>query len=340
MPNVLTIVVSEPRPGDGSDARFKQVLLREVRGQQHLRMKVVPHLYDLSPEGAAFRFLKDTEGDLAVLAWLYPRATYWVLDANGVKGRMGQTGLQPDEDISGVTVEGERTIWCLDLRHRVPDGVLLDELDRVARESTGLGLRPKESIGQSSQSDDADSRSDHEGVTDLDAVRVVDPTHGRWYPVVDRARCGNCLECLNFCLFGVYGLDADGRLFVEVPDACRNGCPACARVCPQGAIIFPSHHNPAIAGDAKFSPADITDDLVQLLGPLDPTSLATAERRRILGENGSGLTESQPADGGPGEESSSFRGQRSSDLHSAGPTASVGPQDLDELVDELDRSDL
>lgn len=86
----------------------------------------------------------------------------------------------------------------------------------------------------------------------------------RWYPVVDAARCVNCLECLNFCLFGVYSTDTEGRLFVETPDACRPGCPACARVCPQKAIIFPMCEEEEIAGKT-----DSLDDLVAEVDELE-----------------------------------------------------------------------
>ena len=37
-------------------------------------------------------------------------------------------------------------------------------------------------------------------------------------------------------------------ILVEQPDNCRKGCPACSRVCPENAIIFPQHKTPAIAG--------------------------------------------------------------------------------------------
>lgn len=86
----------------------------------------------------------------------------------------------------------------------------------------------------------------------------------RWYPVVDASRCVNCLECLNFCLFGVYSTDTAGRLFVETPDACRPGCPACARVCPQKAIIFPMCEEEEIAGKT-----DSLDDLVTEVDELE-----------------------------------------------------------------------
>ena len=50
----------------------------------------------------------------------------------------------------------------------------------------------------------------------------------RWYPVVDRDRCTDCRQCLEFCLFGVYAVE-DDRLAVAEPDNCKPGCPACLR---------------------------------------------------------------------------------------------------------------
>jgi NAD-dependent dihydropyrimidine dehydrogenase PreA subunit len=67
--------------------------------------------------------------------------------------------------------------------------------------------------------------------------------------VIDHARCTNCLQCLSFCLFGVYGVDAERRIQVEQPESCKTNCPACARVCPEAAIMFPKHAASPINGD-------------------------------------------------------------------------------------------
>jgi MinD superfamily P-loop ATPase len=45
------------------------------------------------------------------------------------------------------------------------------------------------------------------------------------------------MECIDFCLFGVYGVDRGETILVEQPDNCRKGCPACSRVCPENAIM-------------------------------------------------------------------------------------------------------
>ncbi len=78
-------------------------------------------------------------------------------------------------------------------------------------------------------------------------LRVETPP--RWYPMLDDERCINCGHCLQFCLFGVYEHDAQGQVVVIHPEKCKPGCPACSRICPQGAIIFPHYRkDAAIAG--------------------------------------------------------------------------------------------
>jgi hypothetical protein len=99
-------------------------------------------------------------------------------------------------------------------------------------------------------------------------VRIEEDAARRWYPVIDFSRCTNCMECIDFCLFGVYGVDGAESILVEQPDNCRKGCPACSRVCPENAIIFPQHKTPAIAG-SEFGSASLKIDLSKLFGAPD-----------------------------------------------------------------------
>ena len=68
-----------------------------------------------------------------------------------------------------------------------------------------------------------------------------------WFPVIDRERCNNCGKCNDFCLFGVYSKEGKKNV-VKNPRNCKNNCPACARVCPQKAIIFPKYEKSPING--------------------------------------------------------------------------------------------
>ncbi len=70
-----------------------------------------------------------------------------------------------------------------------------------------------------------------------------------WFPVIDYDRCTNCMQCLTFCLFDVYGVDADKQIQVQNESNCKTDCPACSRVCPEVAILFPKYKKGPINGD-------------------------------------------------------------------------------------------
>lgn len=72
-----------------------------------------------------------------------------------------------------------------------------------------------------------------------------------WYPIVDYARCTACMQCADFCLFGVYTKSGD-RVEVINPQGCKNNCPACARICPATAIIFPKYRNGGAVGGSDL----------------------------------------------------------------------------------------
>src|SRR5687768_6529673 len=42
-----------------------------------------------------------------------------------------------------------------------------------------------------------------------------------WFPVIDYKRCTNCMQCLSFCLFDVYGVSSDGKIQVQNNDNCK-----------------------------------------------------------------------------------------------------------------------
>ena len=83
-------------------------------------------------------------------------------------------------------------------------------------------------------------------------VETKSAQHGEWkpwFPVIDYDRCTNCMQCLSFCLFGVYGVDAGQKIQVQNNDNCKTNCPACSRVCPEAAIMFPKYKSGPINGD-------------------------------------------------------------------------------------------
>jgi ferredoxin len=78
-----------------------------------------------------------------------------------------------------------------------------------------------------------------------------------WYPIIDDERCTNCGQCANFCLFGVYE-NTEGKVKVINPKGCKNNCPACARICPQTAIIFPKYQQGGAIGGS-----DLIDEVAE-----------------------------------------------------------------------------
>ncbi|MEQ8835188.1 MAG: ferredoxin family protein, partial [Lacipirellulaceae bacterium] len=164
----------------------------------------------------------------------------------------------------------------------------------------------------------------------IEATIVDEDAARRWYPVIDFSRCTNCLECIDFCLFGVYGLDGQETILVEQPDNCRKGCPACSRVCPENAIIFPEHKTPTIAGSPEVG-GPLKIDLSQLFGAPDPGApgaekaheVAARERDEQLlavGREAVGMEVGMP--------------KRQTQI------ASQPADDLDRLMDSLDELDL
>lgn len=154
-------------------------------------------------------------------------------------------------------------------------------------------------------------------------VIANDNIRRRWYPVIDYSRCTNCMECLDFCLFGVYGVDMLDRILVEQEDNCKKGCPACSRVCPANAIVFPEHKTPAIAGAMGGAAEDFKIDLSKLFGAPTALEMAVLERDTELvadGRDAVGATVGIP--------------KRQSGL------AEKPRDDLDDLMDGLDSLEL
>ena len=104
-----------------------------------------------------------------------------------------------------------------------------------------------------------------------------------WFPVIDYDRCTNCMQCLSFCLFDVYGVDEEKEIQVQNNDNCKTNCPACSRVCPEVAIMFPKYSGGPING-AEVDSSDLERekmkvDITSLLGGDIYSSLRTRSEK-------------------------------------------------------------
>jgi NAD-dependent dihydropyrimidine dehydrogenase PreA subunit len=84
-----------------------------------------------------------------------------------------------------------------------------------------------------------------------------------WFPVIDFDRCTNCMQCLSFCLFDVYGVSKSGQIQVQNQSNCKTDCPACSRVCPEVAILFPKYKGGPINGD-EISEEDLRREAMKV----------------------------------------------------------------------------
>ncbi|PYV11800.1 MAG: Fe-S cluster protein [Acidobacteria bacterium] len=84
-----------------------------------------------------------------------------------------------------------------------------------------------------------------------------------WFPVIDYSRCTNCMQCLSFCLFDVYAVSPEGKIRVQNQTNCKTDCPACSRVCPEVAILFPKYRQGPIHG-GEINPEDLRREAMKV----------------------------------------------------------------------------
>jgi NAD-dependent dihydropyrimidine dehydrogenase PreA subunit len=318
----LTVVISQAQGKNPVKRHLEEEIAAAMIMDPEVDVSLVPHLYDMHTDHTGLLFLRSVPGDLVVMSWIYPRAARWILSRQGVNGHEGVTLLkaegEEDEDFEdedadakesqgiGVSNVPNRKIYCLDLRAYPDHQTYFDEIKRIAGEKSvqtfdlldWIQGNPKqeqlerylhpEKLLAANGNGDAESNESGNGKGNGHADPFApEPTKRRWYPVIDYSRCTNCMECIDFCLFGVYGVDGQDTILVEQQDNCKKGCPACSRVCPENAIIFPGHKTPAIAG-ADGPVAGLKIDLSQLFGAPQKSALelAVAERDTELVADG------------------------------------------------------
>lgn len=105
-----------------------------------------------------------------------------------------------------------------------------------------------------------------------------------WFPTLESDKCVNCGKCHDFCLFGVYD-KVDGKVRVVAPENCKNNCPACARICPVGAIIFPKYDKAPINGGEQMEEGTIKIDMEAVYADALRTRLAHRRASVMLLKN-------------------------------------------------------
>ena len=183
----------------------------------------------------------------------------------------------------------ERNVQTVDLLNWIQGDPRPDQMQRYLNGSSPAATPSTPAVNGTSHSSGPAASTPKAETTDAAAastaaslpMTIEDPVKRRWYPVIDYSRCTNCLECIDFCLFGVYGVSDSDLILVETQDNCKKGCPACSRVCPENAIMFPGHKSSAIAG-ADGEIAGFKVDLSKLFGAQSAVDMAVQERDHEL----------------------------------------------------------
>ena len=365
--NGLLVVVSQGQSRSPEKRALEDSIATIAASLPNTTCLIVPHLYDLASDSQSVLKMREWTGPIVILSWLFDRAGFWVLDRHEIRGQHGEVQLlnldlvneddeEDDEDkedekaadrVTNIAVRPSRKIYSIDMRagttggafaaefHRILDAEQLDapkkdilSLDRFLNPTNSTAL----SMDGSGKLDGGGTNSpvSHESPLGIVPLRMDEHPQRRWYPVIDYSRCTNCMECIDFCLFGVYGVDRGETISVEQPDNCRKGCPACSRVCPENAIMFPQHKTPAIAG-APVDAGGFKIDLSKLFGAPerdeDPAEAAARERNEQLILAGRAAVNFAPL---------------STVSESVGLATATArkPDELDSLLDQLDALDL
>lgn len=366
--NGLLVVVSQGQSRSPDKRALEEAIATVAATLPQTGSMLVPNLYDLANDSQSVSKMRQWQGPIVILSWLFDRAAFWVLDRNEIRGQFAESlllnpDLQEDEDdedakdssdedekaadrVTSINARPNRNIYSIDLRASTSPEAYAAEFQRILsiekiegpkKELLSLErfLSPTNSTAMSMNgSGNLDSSAPsaptaHESPLGIVPLRMEDHPARRWYPVIDYSRCTNCMECIDFCLFGVYGVDRGETILVEQPDNCRKGCPACSRVCPENAIMFPQHKTPAIAG-APVDAGGFKIDLSKLFGAPerdeDPAAAAARERNEQLILAGRSAVESQP--------------MPIAIAASETKAIKANKDELDSLIDQLDQLDL
>src|SRR5580692_6888765 len=90
----LTVVLSQAQGKNPAKRALEESLAAALIMEPGLDVSIVPYLYDLDAAHTGRLFLESVQGDMVVLAWLYPRAAFWLLDRDGIKGNYGENRIQ------------------------------------------------------------------------------------------------------------------------------------------------------------------------------------------------------------------------------------------------------
>src|SRR6516164_158014 len=103
----LTVVLSQAQGKNPAKRALEESIAAALILEPGLDVSIIPYLYDLDAGHTGRLFLESVQGDMVVLGWMYPRAAFWLLDRDGIKGHFGETLLKPAASDEDEEEEGE-----------------------------------------------------------------------------------------------------------------------------------------------------------------------------------------------------------------------------------------
>ena len=166
MASRIAVVVSQGQSHHPAKRNLEEEIVGRLLTERSVEVTVIPNLYDLTADGSAMLCLQGITHDMLVLAWMYPRATRWILSRNSILGQEGITlfkeeteendGADPlDESIAEQeathsttqrVIESleipDRKIYCLNLATATDPDVFVEEIKRIAEEAQVKTVEP------------------------------------------------------------------------------------------------------------------------------------------------------------------------------------------------------
>ena len=103
----ISVVVSQGQSQNPAKRKLEESLVTNLMMESGIDVTVIPHLYDLKPDGTGMLALKSVSGNMIVLSWLFERAAHWILDRNGIHGHVGEVELKQDEEEADVVDDAQ-----------------------------------------------------------------------------------------------------------------------------------------------------------------------------------------------------------------------------------------
>src|SRR3954470_10197705 len=117
----IAVVISQGQSANPAKRQLEEDIIGGLLMEPGIDVVVIPHLYDLKPDGTGLLALQGIMGNMVVLSWLYERGARWTLDRFGIRGQEGLTTIKAADDAEDDDESSEETDEAAEAKQRVID---------------------------------------------------------------------------------------------------------------------------------------------------------------------------------------------------------------------------